>query len=175
MSILENVLLSECSRCRLPRTQGSVYRAEYARGKIEEVPLCNTCTSIDPVVTFPAEPPKRKPAVSKKQKKAADRQEERNAWQFKATKHKASGSMPWQKSDGSSQFIRYDSKGTRSMQFIVHIRDLQKVRSECHGQQVPLLPLQFMDKSFRIVDEWTLIPTVHLSRILEKLDAASNK
>jgi len=72
----------------------------------------------------------------------------------------ASGALPGMKGDARARGRhRVESKTTKSLSFSVDRRDLNKIRSECTGQEKPAFVVEFVNpQTLREEDKWVLIP-----------------
>jgi len=72
----------------------------------------------------------------------------------------ASGALPGMKGDARARGRhRVESKTTKSLSYSVDRRDLNKIRSECVGQEKPAFVVEFVNpQTLREEDKWVLIP-----------------
>lgn len=72
----------------------------------------------------------------------------------------ASGALPGMKGDARARGRhRVESKTTKNLSYSVDRRDLNKIRSECTGQEKPAFVVEFVNpQTLREEDKWVLIP-----------------
>ena len=100
------------------------------------------------------------------------RQERRVAEGLGGHRQTGSGSRRGHKGDGRVEgSYRIENKMTRAESFRVTLNDLQKIRSECEGLEVPVFEVEFRDRhTLRPKEKWALVPW----EIWEKLANAAD-
>jgi len=157
-------MAEECSGCGVS-LPGAVFRLRA--GDQVSNGLCGVCSGAGRSYVFPNIP--RTP-VTKRMKRASDRQEKKIAKGVGGRQQKASGAMAHAKGDVRKHGqLRIEAKYTQSKQYVVHYEDLAKIRSECASQETPAFQITFMNDQLRPIDEWVLVPY----SVWRKLHAAS--
>jgi len=129
--------------------------------------LCASCSMAGHPFVFPHT---TRTPVTKRMKRASDRQEKKIAKTIGGFKQKASGSMAHAKGDVRKHgLLRIEAKYTQSKSYTVHYEDLVKIRSECASQETPAFQITFMNSQLHPIDEWVLVPYA----VWRKLHAAS--
>lgn len=97
---------------------------------------------------------------AKTTRRRSQRQERELAEDTGGRVQKGSGSLPWAKSDVTKVFGRYraECKFTRARSFTVTRTILDKIRSECDFNEVPLLDVSFVSPMGKTEERWVCIP-----------------
>ncbi len=121
------------------------------------------------VTAFVDEPKGRDLPTRKAIKKLSMNQERRVAESLGGQRQRGSGARPGHKGDGRVRDrFRIENKLTFNKELKVPYSDLQKIRAECTGLEVPLYEVDFMEKGTeRVLDKWGLMPWVNLKELLD--------
>lgn len=105
----------------------------------------------------------KQPAVSSRLRRRAAAQEARVVTDAGARVQKASGAIAGIKGDGRDRGrLRIESKATKLKSYSVTRKELEKIRSEATGKEVPAFVISFLDpRTLREDDRWVLIPYEH--------------
>lgn len=97
---------------------------------------------------------------SRRMLKRARRTEKGIAEDVGGKQQKNSGALPWAKGDVRKKGeLRIESKTTRSKQYTVTRRELDKIRGECGLGEKPAFVITFVNRgTLREEDKWVLIP-----------------
>jgi hypothetical protein len=101
----------------------------------------------------------RQPSV-KVRRAAINKQERRRAAELGGHRQSGSGAVRGLKGDGRV-FGKYriENKSTTNLRFNLELADLRKIRSECHGLEVPVFEVEFQKKNtFEPIEKWALVP-----------------
>lgn len=135
-----------------------VYIDVVGQGAHERIGPFTASQSAEILLTTPevkgAQPP------SKKMRKRAKRSEEEIADSVGGRRQKNSGALPWAKGDVRKKGeLRIEAKTTKSKQYIVTRRELDKIRGECGLGEKPAFVIVFVNPgTLREEDKWVLIP-----------------
>lgn len=96
----------------------------------------------------------------KRIRRRSQRQERKLAEDSGGRVQKGSGCLPWAKGDVRKRGVfRGESKFTTAQSFSLKRALLDKIRSECEGQEYPLLDIEFINKGTqRSEDRWVAVP-----------------
>jgi hypothetical protein len=134
-------------------------------------PICMNCMCTrmmhGVVVPPPALPPSRK-----KVKKHSKKQEETVMANIGGRTQPGSGCVPGYKSDGRLQGrVRMEAKFTYGSIFSLRKSDLDKVRGECEGRELPAVVIDFKDSaSGKTRDSWVLITRTQWENFIRGTD-----
>jgi len=120
----------------------------------------------------------------KRMKRASMKQEEEFAGELGGHRQSGSGSRRGNKGDGqvldqaavdalegAPGRYRTENKFSTCASMTLHLVDLQKIRSECRGREVPVFNVQFKDRAtLRTLDDWVLIPRKEWKALASKTD-----
>lgn len=110
---------------------------------------------------------------AKATRRRADKQSRQLAEDTGGRPHKASGSLPFLKSDASnsgpiraisnieaarSRQYRAENKFTRAKSFSLTRADLMKIRGECNYDETPAFDISFLDVNGKTDERWVCIP-----------------
>lgn len=102
--------------------------------------------------------PNRRPS-NKGIRRRSRRQELQLAEEAGGRTQKGSGSLPWAKGDVRRKGkFRAECKQTRSRSFTVTRTILNKIRSECDFDEVPVLDVEFLGPGGRTEERYVVIP-----------------
>ena len=150
----EFLLGGTCDACGCSRDNLTVMR--ITSGVAASQWLCLQCELQG--IAFDLSSIQRRP-VTKQMKRASVRQERKIAKGIGGQRQKGSGAMAHAKGDVRKHGVfRVEAKFTQAGSYPVRLRDLNKIRSECAGQEVPAFQITFMDQRIQPIDEWVLIP-----------------
>lgn len=83
----------------------------------------------------------------RRQKRLSQQQELDIALELSAVVQKASGALPGLKGDGRRKgVLRFEAKYTEAGSYTLKLSDLEKIASECHGRERPVLVLDFKER-----------------------------
>ena len=98
-----------------------------------------------------------KKGVSRKVRKASDREERKLAEDLGGRRQAGSGAMPWAKGDVRVRGkFRVEHKMTEAKSYRIEREVLDKIRIEAEGSEVPALVIMFSDG--RNTDKWVMLP-----------------
>lgn len=118
------------------------------------------------VTAFFEELKKRK--ISRKRvKQLSMKQETACAESVGGQRQKGSGNLSWNKGDGRVRGrYRIENKFRTAASITVKLADLQKIRAECVGLEVPVFDILFREKgTLRPLDNWVLLPKDHWEKL----------
>lgn len=96
---------------------------------------------------------------NKEIRRRSRRQELQLAEEAGAKVQKASGSLPWAKGDVRKKGkFRAECKQTRAQSFTVTRATLNKIRSECSFDEVPILDVEFIGRAGVTDERFVVIP-----------------
>jgi hypothetical protein len=153
---LEQRTGSLCVFCRRGPAHIIVVHLESNEAEIGPICLNCMCTRMMHGVIEP--PPAVRPKI-KKIKKHSRQQEKEVMDDIGGFTQPGSGCVPGYKSDGRLQgIVRMEAKFTYGNIFSLRKADLDKVRGECEGREIPSLVVDFKDSaSGKTRDSWVLI------------------
>ena len=93
-------------------------------------------------------------------RRSVTNQESSTAEALGGRRQAGSGSRDGHKGDGRViGKYRIESKMTTMASTRVQLKDLQKIRAECRGLEVPVFEIEFREKqTLRVKDKWALVP-----------------
>lgn len=98
------------------------------------------------LVNLAPERPPCRPRL-RRQKRLSQQQELDIALELSAVVQKASGALPGLKGDGRRKgVLRFEAKYTEAGSYTLKLADLEKIASECHGRERPVLVLDFKER-----------------------------
>ena len=105
----------------------------------------------------------------RKQRTVSVKQEIEIAEALGARIQKASGALAGSKGDGRRKgVLRFEAKYTMNDSYPLRLDDLDKIASECHGAERPLLVLDFKDKATgRLRDRFVVLRFDHAKEMID--------
>lgn len=164
MRIQIKVAIRECSVCgekqamELALDAGHFFTVSDAR--------CPKCAEKYGFGAIDVPDPDTRPSY-KTIKKSVVRQENDLAELIGGHRQKASGATRWQKGDARNTF-KYlgEAKQTSKNSFVLKRDMLDKLRSECALEEVPVVSITFIDSGGTHEDCWVLLPRDKIERIV---------
>lgn len=98
------------------------------------------------------------------------RQERRTAEALGGHRQTGSGARRGYKGDGRVEGrFRIENKMTQAESIRVKLSDLQKIRSECEGSEVPIFEVEFRERgTLRPIEKWALVPWAVLKGLVDE-------
>lgn len=114
----------------------------------------------DVAILMPSDPNGIPTIKAKKNRRRAMQCEEAIAKDLGGKRHKGSGSLSYLKGDVRvKDRFRIESKFTRLKSYRITLADLEKIRSECSGDEVPMFDITWVDpRTTSVIEEWVLVP-----------------
>lgn len=152
----------KCGTSLVGQFFGFLYTVRADGNTADIGPICQICIGrgTGDLIAMWQEPQGKSRVPPKSRRRAVTKQEVARSEELGGQRQTGSGSRITAKGDGRV-FGKYriECKSTTAASFTVKLADLNKIRSECAGLEVPLYEIEFWeDGTLRPIDKWVLVP-----------------
>ena len=160
----------QCGRMKVANVVATVNGVSTTIGK-----MCGHCNysknELVGELQLPDPPPEKAVAPDRRLRRRADRQARDSAQETGALVHKASGALPYLKSDIRKKGVfRAEQKFTQNRKhFLLKREYLDKIRAETtHREEIPVLEILFVEPvTLKAQETWAVIPWEDFKRLIQ--------